>query len=136
MYLKQRSKQSTFVFIYKDLKGKASIPKDDLCHQDRLSRICTHGLSEHAMRALTFPSSFLYQELLEIGISSLCLFYPLLDMLRNASLDIPIWLGLGTDHLSRGSWWRFVDRKCHHKSLQIWPQICVFFPGNKFGLHI
>ena len=79
--LKQRRKGSRFILFYKGLKGQASIPVDDA-----LETIIQNHFKSH-MPELMLIGTVYSLKLLEIGMNFLHLLYPLLNIVRIASLD-------------------------------------------------
>ena len=84
--VRESLKQSRLILLYAGLKGKAIMPTHDCVKPDRLS---WNMAFKHSIGGLTFTGSVSSQVLLWIGMNSLLLFYPLLKVLRIASLDLP-----------------------------------------------
>ena len=81
------------------------------------------------MPELMFIGTVSSQKLLEIGMHSLHMLYPLLKVLRIASLDSHHWWDLGTSPLPRWPCWMNV---CWHVASEIFwfwsdPLSCLFF---------
>ena len=85
--LKQRRKGNRLMLFYRGLKGQASIPVDDLKTPLRHAKTIIQNHFKSHMLGLVLIGIVSFLKLLEIGIHSLHLLYPLLNVLRIASLD-------------------------------------------------
>ena len=100
--LKKRSKDNRLILLYKGLKGKASVPTDDIIPKTRRAR------NQHSMAFQTpiantdvYKGSFL-PRLSGTGMSSPILWSHLLKVQRILLLSSVLWWGLGTNSLITG----------------------------------
>ena len=100
--LKKRRKDNRLILLYKGLKGKASVPIDDLIPK---TRRCIH---QHFMAFQTpiantdvYKGSF-FPRLSRIGMPSLILWSHLLKMQKIVLLSSLLWWELGTNFLITG----------------------------------
>ena len=100
--LKKTRKDNRLILLYKELKGKASVPTDDLIPKTRRCR------NEHSMAFQTpiantdvYKGSF-FPRLSGIGMPSPILWSHLLKMQRIVLLSSLLWWKLGTNSLITG----------------------------------
>ena len=127
--LKQRQKGSGLILFYKGLKGQANIPVDDLkTLLGILETIIQNHFKSH-MLGLMLIGIVSFLKLLEIGMHSLHLLYPLLNVLRFASLDSHHWWDLENSPLIRWPWWMYVSWCVTSKLFWFW-----FWYGYLIGI--
>ena len=102
--LKKRRKDNRFILLYKGLKGKVSIPTNDLIPKTRRSR------NQHSMAFQTpianthvYKGSF-FPRLSGIGMSCSILWSHLLKMQRIVLLSSLLWWELWTNFSNHMSW--------------------------------
>ena len=112
--LKKRRRDSRHILLYKGLKGKASIPTDDL-----IPWLCVAGMI--ILWHIRFPLLSLIFRPLGIGMHFQTLLFPLLKVPRMVLLSSLLWWELGTNLPGPGpgewlSFWRVTS-----KHFWFWP---------------
>ena len=101
-YLKKRRKDNRLILLYKGLKGKASVPTDDLIPKTRRCRN-QHSIAFQTPIANTdvYKGSF-FPQIIRIGMPSPILWSHPLKMQRIVLLSSLLWWDLGTNSLITG----------------------------------
>ena len=112
--LKKRSKDNRLILLYKGLKGKASIPTEDLIPQTRRGRT-QHSKAFQTPIAYTdvYKCSFFPQTIRDWNVLPDFFLSHLLKLQRIVMLNSLLWWELGTNFPNHSSWWMIVVSAFH-----------------------